>query len=212
MSVLQSPPAVFHSVSEPAKRAAIEATTHARLAGVSLLVALGSIIAFQGGGAIVGQGPRPEDADSTAQVAAYFGHAGLALIFMIGIITVIALSSFAISIRHYLATFSPSPSVSHVVDLGVLTLVLVVGVYTVVIGLGLALIKLAEQADPGAMSLFAAFTWLYDGTLNWIEGTGFGLISLGALLTGAWPWWLTRFGLLVSALLLVLAAPSLVLG
>jgi len=188
------------------------AMTNARLAGTSLLLALASILTFQIGASIVGGGIRPEDANALAPVVAYFGHASLAAVFVVAVVTVLALSSFALAVRRYLDAFRPSPSVSHIVDLGAVALVLLVAVYAVVIGLGLALIRLAQHGDPAALTVFAAFTWVYDGTINWIEGAAIGLISLGALLTGAWPRWLGGFGLLVSVLLLVLAAPALLLG
>jgi len=114
--------------------------TQARLAGASLLVAIGSIVVFQAGGSIIGNGTRPEDATRVAPIAAYFGHPGLAVIFTVGLVTVIALASFAVAIRRYLTAFLPAPPVAHLIDLGVVGLVLLVGTYAVVIGLGLALI------------------------------------------------------------------------
>lgn len=213
MAVSQVAPQAFRVAAEPvASPTARETFTQARLAGSSLLVAIASIIVVQAGGSIVGQGTRPEDAQGIAPIAAYFGHGGLAAVFTIGLVTVIAMSSFALAIRRYLSAFRPSPSVSHVIDLGAVSLVLVVGVYAVVIGLGLALIRLVQQADPAAVGVFAAFTWIYDGTLNWIEGVAIGLVSVGALLSRGWPRWLAGFGIIVSVLLLILAAPAELLG
>ena len=213
MAVSQTGSTAFGAAPAPADSTAVAAVaTQARLAGASLLVAIASIIVFQAGGSVIGQGTRPVDATGLAPIAAYFGHPGLAGIFTLGLVTVIALASFALAIRRYLTAFHPSSSATHLIDLGAVGLVLLAGTYAVVIGLGLALIKLAQQADPAAVGVFAAFTWLYDGTLNWIEGVAIGLVSLGALLTLAWPRWLAGFGILVAALLLVLAAPALLLG
>lgn len=213
MAVSQTSSMAFDAAAAPARSMAHPAVaTEARLAGGSLLLTIASIVVFQAGGSIIGQGTRPDDSTTLAPIAAYFGHPGLAAIFTLGLVTVVAMASFAIAIRRYLMAFSPSPLAMHLIDLGSVGLVLLVGTYAVVVGLGLALIALVQHADPAAVGVFTAFTWLYDGTLNWIEGVAIGLVSLGALMTSAWPRWLGGFGLLVAALLLALAAPALLLG
>jgi hypothetical protein len=148
----EAAPERAHSLTNPA------AATHARLAGGSLLVAIASILVFQAGGSIIGQGTRPDDATTLAPIVDYFGQPGLAAVFTLGLVTVVAMASFAIAIRRYLAAFSPSPFAMHLIDLGTVGLILLVGTYAVVVGLGLALIALAQHADASAVGMPSGYS------------------------------------------------------
>lgn len=191
---------------------AVERHGYARIAGVALLVGLASIIVlYAGSGAIAGT--RPDDATELATVAGFYGHQELTGFFMQAVISVFGIVVFALAFRRYLASFAGSANLRLLADVGTALVLVEAPILFVVFGVELALVRLAALGDQTAvLGLFMAFDWIDNGTMLWLEVGWLGVLAFAALRTGALPRWLAGYGLVVSLLIFVFAAPGLLLG
>jgi hypothetical protein len=192
-------------------QAAAALRSHAKMAGVALLVALASIGILYGGSAAIA-GTRPDNATTANAVSAFYDHPGLAWLFWQTVISIVGLAFFALAFRRYLAGFATRPLVSQLVDLGAVLVLVDTSAAVVHFGLQLSLVRLAGLGDASLLGVFMAWNWIDNGTAPWLEFAWLGSLSLAAWLSGGLPRWLAGFGLVVALLLLVFAVPSLMFG
>jgi hypothetical protein len=191
---------------------AVERRGYARTAGIALLVGLASIVVlYAGSGAVAGT--RPDSATDLATVAGFYGHQELAVFFLQAVISVFGIVVFALAFRRYLASFAGPANLRLLADVGAALVLVEAPALFVVFGLELGLVRLVGLGDKTAvLGVFMAFDWIDNGTILWLEVGWLGALSLAALLTGALPRWLAGYGLVVSLLIFVFAAPGLFLG
>lgn len=185
---------------------------YGRIAGVGLLLALASIVILYGGSSAVA-GMRPDNAIDAATVATFYGHQALAILFTQAVFSVFGIVIFALAFRRYLNGFVSSSGIGLLVDVGTALVLVEAPVLFVAYGLELALVRLAALGEKTTLlGVFMAWDWIDNGTLLWLEFGWMAAFSLAAWLTRGLPRWLAAFGLSVAVLVLVFAAPGLLLG
>jgi hypothetical protein len=169
----------------------------ARTAGISLLVAVVSVLLLHVGPSAIAGPKRATGTTDIGFIAGYYSHQGMLPFWWQGGISVLAILLFAILFRRYLLTFALPPWLAAVADFATAVAVAVAPLYALSAGLESAMAQLAGAGEEGRAALlgvFAAWDWTYNSFAYFFEAGYMGAWAIVAWRSKALPRWIAVVG------------------
>jgi hypothetical protein len=187
----------------------------AQVAGWLLLITLGGIFLRHVGTQVIA-GQDQSGTKDLAAIAAYYAHGGLSGIYWVTAATLLAFVGFLVTVRSLVAARGDAAA-RVMADAGAAFGLIEVALLFVELGLSAALVALAAspavESASAMLGVFAAWDWIFNGMVDWLEFGAVALISIAAGRSGLIPRRLVGLGLVaavlrpVSALVLLLGLP-----
>ncbi len=176
---------------------AIARRSHARVAGIALLISVISVLVLHLGPGLIAGGKRVTGTSDVAAIAAFYSHSSMLPFWWQGGISLLGILAFAVYFRRYLMTFSPPPAIAAMADFATLAAVAAVPLYALSAGLESAMAQLVAAGEPGRSALlgvFAAWDWTYNGFTYFFEAGYMAGWAIVAWRIGALPRWIAAVG------------------
>ncbi len=136
---------------------AVARRSHARVAGIALLISVISVLVLHLGPGLIAGGKRVTGTSDVAAIVAFYSHTSMLPFWWQGGISLLGILAFAVYFRRYLMTFSPPPAIAAMADFATLAAVAAVPLYALSAGLESAMVQLVAAGEPGRSALLGVF-------------------------------------------------------
>jgi hypothetical protein len=178
----------------------VDRATLARAAGISLLIAIVSVLVLHGGPGIIAGGNRVSGTSDLSTITAFYSHPSMRVFWWQGGVAILAILFFAAQFRRYLLTFPLSPMQLGIVDFATYAAIGAAPMYAVSGALEPAMVQLvgAGESGSGLLAVFVAWDWIYNSFAYFFEFAYMAAWAVVVWQTRALPRWIAALGALTA--------------